>query len=318
MTGIALQKKSDVPAGVQKQADAADAAMEKLVEGKPVVIDEPNPEPEKPQAPPVKEVPKDEGTWKHKYDVLDGMFRKKIGEKDELINQLTATVQNLNALLMKKVEAEKPEDQPKIEQLSSKRLDPDDYEGYGPEMVDMVEMVNALGDQNKSLKTENDQLKGRVEEVGSTVEREAESKKEEAKERYVNDLTNRVQDWRSVNQDAQWLEWLDQPDSVSGIRRQTLLDDASAKLDVNRTAVFFNNFKNEAGWKTPTADNAPENGKESQVVPEVSSSSSDVIGEEKKITPAQFQKASKDFTQGRIKAEQYQKISNNFQRSLAK
>ena len=289
----AVVKKSDVPEAIQKQAEAADAAQKKLSSG--VETAKPDSTPKPPEKKPEEKKP--EETWEHKYKVLDGMFKAELAKRDSKIEELSSTVQHLTKLL-----EEKPEEE---EEPAATALDPEEFEGYGDEMLDMVKTVNELVEQNQKLKAENAKLIGHVEQVGKTVVQTNE-------EKFVDGLTAAVKDWRIVNKDSGWLAWLDNPDPLTGIRRQAILDDAYSKFDVKRVAKLFETFKKETGWVEKEVP-----GIENEVVPDTAAApSSATPPDEGKVTPAEFAQASKDFTMGRITQEEYRKITENFQKSL--
>lgn len=53
-------------------------------------------------------------------------------------------------------------------------------------------------------------------------------------------------DYRSIDEDPRWHQWLLGTDMLSGRMRQVLLDDAVASGDATRIANFFRKFLNEA------------------------------------------------------------------------
>ena len=300
-----------VPSAIQRQGDAADAAIKELSEGTLVEVEETKPDLEA-----VVEQP-GEDTFEHKYNVLNGMFQGELQKRDTKIDQLMVTVENLNDLLVKKVGT--PVVEEGEEAVAQEHLDPDDFEDYGAEMGDMVETVNSLVDANEKLKAENDALKGRVTDVGATVEKDAEARAKADKAKFLVELTGQVSDWQKINPDPKWLAWLNEDDPRSNIWRQTLLNDASAVNDLKRVAFLFNEFKRETGWVTPAPTVLPERNIEDEVVPDTTTGTPlPAEGDGVVVTPAQLKQAALEFTQGKITKEEYDKKFNNFQRSLAK
>jgi hypothetical protein len=55
-------------------------------------------------------------------------------------------------------------------------------------------------------------------------------------------LDQRLPNWREINQDSGWKEWLTIPDVYSGLPRQQLLNQAFAAGDADRVLTFFNGF----------------------------------------------------------------------------
>jgi hypothetical protein len=55
-------------------------------------------------------------------------------------------------------------------------------------------------------------------------------------------LDQNLPDWRRINQDQEWKDWLAQPDIFNGVSRQQLLNQAFAAGDATRVLTFFNSF----------------------------------------------------------------------------
>jgi hypothetical protein len=53
--------------------------------------------------------------------------------------------------------------------------------------------------------------------------------------------------WREINRNPRWLQWLQEIDSLSGRTRQQLLNDATAAGDAPRVIAFFRGFQQEVG-----------------------------------------------------------------------
>jgi hypothetical protein len=59
-------------------------------------------------------------------------------------------------------------------------------------------------------------------------------------------------EWRSVNQNQDWKDWLSEPDIYNGVSRQQLLNQAFASGDAGRVLAFFRGFQAE-NTQQPTA-----------------------------------------------------------------
>ena len=70
-------------------------------------------------------------------------------------------------------------------------------------------------------------------------------------------LDGAVPNWREINRHPQWLEWLQEPDPYSRVKRQRLLDEAVERGDANRVIAFFNGFLGEAAWRQGAANQQP-------------------------------------------------------------
>ena len=55
-------------------------------------------------------------------------------------------------------------------------------------------------------------------------------------------LDQRLPNWREINQDSRWKDWLPEPDVFSGVSKQQLLNQAFAAGDADRVLQFFRGF----------------------------------------------------------------------------
>jgi hypothetical protein len=113
-----------------------------------------------------------------------------------------------------------------------------DVEDFGGDLVDLIgrkaaDVVNA---EMSRLRAENAQLR---EEVGSVSEQQGEARRDV----YFSNLERLVPDYRELNVDPDFLEWLAEVDTMSGQPRQNFLNNAFESYDVDRTAVLFDAFK---------------------------------------------------------------------------
>jgi len=166
--------------------------------------------------------------------------------------------------------------------MTNKHLDLGDFESYGAEMSDLVNLTNQ---QTAEIR----QLKGKVDDVGRSAIRVSE-------DIFYKELDRAVPDWNAVNKDANWREWLGQVDPLTGKIRQELLDAARDAFDVNRVVTFFKTFKGSGG------------------VYSQSSSESEPERKASTITRAQYTKAVKDTQTGRMTEEEFNKIADRYQR----
>ena len=320
-----MAKETDgLPRNVAKQGEKADEAQKKLIAGEKT---EKTPEElekekqEKAQAlaketPGKKETPGEED-FEQKYSVLRGKYdnenlqlRETIRQQSESIDTLTRA---LNSAQQAKGEGEEIEGKEEPEK-ESKPLNKEDFDGYGEEMVGMVNTVNELLAENKKLKENLGTVQGDVTTVQDNVVKTSENT-------LLTDLDKALPDWENINKDPAFLNWLGQVDPLTGIRRQALLDDAYAALDSQRVANFFVTFEGNSGKPAKETDVPPEkaNELEEQVIPDGAGAGSEIPGQQPKptITIAQYTKAVKDAQTGRITEKEFEKIANTYQMQFA-
>jgi hypothetical protein len=111
----------------------------------------------------------------------------------------------------------------------------EDERNFGPEILDVAQRAarQAMAPAMERLEQENEELReGLQRTVKSSIDRE---------------LDAAVPNWRQVNQDVRWFQWLADYDVYSGYKRQDLLNDATAKGDAGRVIAIFRGFLAAAG-----------------------------------------------------------------------
>lgn len=192
-------------------------------------------------------------------------------------------------------------------------LKPEDFTGYGQEIVDLVEVVNVLKAENATLKGASQ----RIDKIEVQATRTA-------RELMWDHLDENIKDWENVNAMRPFRDWLGQVDSLSGYQRQVLLDDAIAANNGPRVAGFFNAFFAETGQQPPppgTAPVPPAGGivppvpPAPPVLPETTGPGAPPGGPPAgpEITKEQFLMAQKDMQTGRMTYEDFQTLTNNYQ-----
>lgn len=149
-----------------------------------------------------------------------------------------------------------------------------DLEDYGEDLVGMSRRA-----AREELRTRDAVIAQLQQEIAAlravvpTVQRVAQQQQTTAEERFFQQLGQLVPDFQVVNVNPKFHEWLLTPDSMTGIMRQTYLEDAQRTLDVQRVANIFNAWKELTGAaqtpaqqaRTPKPDPASE--LERQVAP---------------------------------------------------
>ena len=329
-----------VPDAVQKQADKSEALQKQLASATPVdlVPDKPqvvnvNPATEfvssepgqpagqiaKPVATPAQPQLQDDDTSEHKYSVLQGKYNRELTELRDQLDAQAGTIANLNSLIVS-MNANPASPAAELSQMGAPpqdgqgELDVVKFEGYGPEMIDLVKLVQSQATELAQLKGETNKLSEKQ------VKTEAEV--------YFETLDNSVPDWRNLNKDQGFLDWLKLPDGLSHTPRQENMTSAHMALDAKSVAKYFLAYKpngNQTPNPEPTTPNPPANAVQpnllGQVVPFDTGTRTEITqpGNEQTVTVtrAQFNKAVSDRVKDKITDEQFRVVSDNFQRSIA-
>lgn len=206
-------------------------------------------------------VTKNEDPFEHKYRTLQGMynadttrFRQVIQEQGEKIQQM----EQLLSSLAKQKQAPQPE--PVVTDK--------DLEEYG-ESIDVMRRVSR-GELNP-LQAKIEQLEGIIRQMQSSVVPQVKAvvqkQQMSAEQQFWNDLTTLLPDWRAVNDNQRFQDWLLEADPMTGLTRQTYLEDAQGNLDARRVASIFSSWKGLTGQNTPVQENRSKSELEKQVAP---------------------------------------------------
>ena len=321
------------PKKVEDQGKRAERLQQEFIAGKTAAPDEVPPVEEEPAATPVVEegkkieqevkpvvTPGPEGEhFKQKYQVLQAKYDAEVPRLFVQIDTLTKlleeqgkTIDHLSGQAAQTV-AETQEIVPE-----RKDFEPDNYESYGPEIVELVEGFNELKEENKALKSGQDKIVSTTDEIITATAATSEAQ-------MFTQLDGLVSDWQTINQSPKWLNWLGLADPMSGMQRQVLLDNALKAFDATRVANIITSFKIENDIPLQVPEKAPEKPdgekEETQIIlPETAAPSEvdDVGKSSQQITAQDVAKAAKLVQRGRMKEAEFYKLSNAFQEQLAR
>jgi hypothetical protein len=110
-----------------------------------------------------------------------------------------------------------------------------DVDDFGYELLDVAQRAaqHAVGPELAQLHEANADLRGQLE--------------QETKQRLDAMLDREIPQWRLINSDPAWLNWLAQVDEFNGCSRQSLLNDAVARGNAFRVIQIFKGFLREQG-----------------------------------------------------------------------
>jgi hypothetical protein len=253
---------SAFPSQVVREAEEADRILQNMSAPTPDQTDPTPPQDNAASAPatdtpPQASEPSSPDGWEQRYKTLQGMFQAETNRRDararELEQQLQHTLSRLSELEQgaRRAEAAQPA-QPLVTEK--------DVEAFGGDLVDLVKrqaqevIQSAAREMDQRLATKDAEIAKLREQMGGV----AEQTKAVSQSTYLSELTNLVPDWQAVNTNQGFLDWLAQVDPLTGLQRQSYLDDAFGKLDVRRTAEIFSAFKALSGSRPSSASPSQE------------------------------------------------------------
>lgn len=122
----------------------------------------------------------------------------------------------------------------------------EDERNFGPELLDVATRAarHALAPELQRLHEENQELQDQLTSATKTTI-----------DQY---LDANVPNWRQINADERFHQWLLMPDPYSGIVRDRLLKDAAHAANAQRVASFFKGFLAAAGQASASTGQAPQ------------------------------------------------------------
>lgn len=192
---------------------------------------------QQPQSPPkanaeeVATLQSENAKLKQTLSVLEGKYKHEVPAYAKEVRELKARLEQ--------VEQSKAKEISEAEQRAAQEVRDRFIEEFGEDQVNMVEQM-----VEQRIKRESNDENPRIAELEQQVATLAQ-------QNYATLLNTLVPDWQSINGLPQFLDWLDKPDPLTGVRRQDLLTDAHNSADAQRVANFFNTFAEETGLERP-------------------------------------------------------------------
>jgi hypothetical protein len=231
-----------------------------------------------------------------RWNVLQGMVKK----KDSEIEQMRVLLSQINL---------KKEEQPAPAPVQSPAVTTQDVEDFGQDMIDLITKIATVVAQS-AVKNAGGQFETRVTELKQSVDSISEATARTAAEMFNDALTKQVPNWKQVNVDPAFLVWLDEVDGFTGATRLELLTDAYTKMNLVRTAKFFEKFLEETKPEAAPLVVVPPVADASKLVTPGKSRTAaptQAPANDKMWTPEAIQKLYSDQRTGKITKEEFDK-----------
>lgn len=188
-------------------------------------------------------------TFEQKYRTLQGMYNAEVPRLRQQLKQAEDRVQGLEKLLatMQSMPMQANPDtmtQAQYEKLLSEQ----DVADYGEsidvmrkvsreEYLPFIQKIAELEGTIKNLQTSV------VPQVNNLATQQAQSREQA----FWSQLSSSVPNWQQINNDADFQTWLLEQDPLTGVTRQSALEQAQRSLDVGRVVRFFEVWSNLNG-----------------------------------------------------------------------
>jgi hypothetical protein len=185
-------------------------------------------------------------TYAQKWRTLQGMYNAEVPRLSQQNREMSQRVQQMEQLLAS-LSAQQANAQPQ-QQVAEKIVTDKDVEEYG-ESLEVMRKVSReeLSPVAQRLAKIEGMLQQMQMNVVPQVQAVAHRQQMSAEQQFWAELTAGVPNFRQVNDNADFQSWLLQADPLTGITRQTYLDDAQRNLDANRVGNFFRAWLESTG-----------------------------------------------------------------------
>lgn len=246
-----------------------------------------------------------------KYKTLQGMYNAEVPRLHQQNKEMQQRVQQMEQLLAS-LSSQSPAATPATTSVPAERLVTDkDVEEYGDsiEMMRKVtreELGSLMGRISQMEKMLNQFQANVVPQVQAVAQKQAVS----AEQQFWADLSASVSNWREINDNQNFQSWLLEVDPLTGISRQTYLEDAQRSLDARRVANFFRAWLESNGQATvaQTRSRAPAPELEKQVAPGRSKNTgTSQSNKSRTYTPDDIKKFFNDVRAGKYKGREQER-----------
>jgi F0F1-type ATP synthase delta subunit len=187
-----------------------------------------------------------EETIVQKYKTLQGMYNAEVPRLHQQNREMVNRVQQMEQLLASLSTQQTSTQQQ--QQIVEKIVTDKDVEEYG-ESLDVMRKVSReeLIPMEQRFAQMEQMLRQMQTNVVPQVQAVAQRQQVSAEQEFWAELTSAVPNFRQINDNSAFQSWLLAADPLTGITRQTYLDDAQRSLDARRVANFFRAWLESTG-----------------------------------------------------------------------
>ena len=194
----------------------------------------------------------DDKSLEQKYKTLQGMYNAEIPRLHAGKRELADRVSQLEKLLSTTANKIEPTPTTSVEPEKPQVLITEqDMEDYG----DSIDVMRRVSKEESNVSNNRiAQIEGVIQRLQSNfngvvprVEQLTQQQNQSTEHSFWSQLESNVPNWRDTNVDPDFQNWLLSIDPLTGISRQTYLEDAQSNFDVERVANFFSAWGEKNG-----------------------------------------------------------------------
>lgn len=197
---------------------------------------------EKPAEKAAEKLAEGDETWEHKYKSLHGRFVR----QGEQIRSLSETVQNLQGVIATMQATTPVQSAPPAAEEPERLITAEEAADYGEDFLKVVgkRAREEFAPIAKQYQAEIERLKKQLEGVSGFVQQDTHAK-------LLSNLDTQLPNWRELNTNQDFIDWLSLPDPYSGAIRHDMLKAAYAQGNAPRVLAFFKGFLAEEAAVAP-------------------------------------------------------------------
>ena len=179
---------------------------------------------------------RNEDSYRDRYMTLQGKYNAEVPRLQQQLQDMTSKVRDLETRLSQQGDAKTPSSQEPGSNKETSSFDLDEVGEYGDDFRKMGETLLAV-------QKENAQLRDQLQSLGQSFQQtQTQTAHNSYLDRVAGQLSKVGQDLQQLNRDPKLLDWLKQPDGMSGQTRHDSLRKAQAAQDVDLTIKIFRAF----------------------------------------------------------------------------
>lgn len=300
------QLNTDDPGTSTSSADGIDTPVPNPADEN-IVSNEAAPAPADEHKPGADNVP--EETIVQKYKTLQGMYNAEVPRLHQQNREMQQRVQHLEQLLASMTAVNPQVAAPAV---ADRLVTDQDVQDYG-ESIDIMRKVTReeLGTVVPRIANLEAILRQMQVDVVPQVQAVAQRQQVSAEQQFWAALATAIPNFRQINDNHDFQTWLLAVDPLTGITRQTFLDDAQRSLDAGRVVNFFRTWLESTGQTAVahSVGNIPASELEKQISPGRSRSTGTPASanQGKMYTPQDIQKFFNDVRAGKYKSREQER-----------
>lgn len=192
--------------------------------------------------------PKSKETIAQKYRTLQGMYNAEVPRLHQQVRETTAQVQRLQELLATLTTQQAQSPTAPQASPAQRLVTDEDVEVYGDSLEvmrkvtreEVVPMIQRMAQLERAIQQMQSSMVPQVETL-------ARNQAVSTEQQFWTQLNAAVPNWKQINDNPDFQTWLLNVDPLTGIARQTILEDAQRTHNVGRVISFFKVWSEENG-----------------------------------------------------------------------